>query len=156
MRSEAVPIGSAAPPIALPSLRHGLVRLDWDDGRPTLLVFYRGFWCPHCRRQLGALRDAAGEIEAAGAAVVAISTQPLEAVAVAADGIAFPLLADPTTAAIDRYGVRDPIPEAHGSVARPSLFIVDQDGIVRFAYVGQAPDDRPAPGVVLLALASLA
>jgi peroxiredoxin len=159
MRSVVVPVGAAAPPIALPSLRHGLVRLDWTDGRATLIVFYRGFWCPHCRRQLGALRAATDEIDAAGAAVAAISTQTLAAAEACVDadvgGIRFPLLVDPDSQTIDRYGVRDPIPEANGPVARPALFIVDRSGIVRFAHIGEAPDDRPALGAVLLALESL-
>lgn len=160
MRSVVVPVGAAAPPIALPSLRHGQVRLDWNDGRSTVLVFYRGFWCPHCRRQLGGFRDAAGEIDAAGATVVAISTQSLAAIETDIDAavgaVHYPLLADPEARSIDRYGVRDPIPEASGPVARPSLFIVDRGGFVRFAYIGEAPDDRPALGAVLLALESLA
>ncbi|HEU0115411.1 MAG TPA: peroxiredoxin family protein [Thermomicrobiales bacterium] len=155
MRSLVVPVGAAAPPIALPSPRHGDVRLAWDDGRPTLLVFFRGFWCPHCRRQLAALREATGEIDAVGAAIVAISSQSLAALTAAAE-MPFPLLADPAAIAIDRYGVRDPIPEADGPVARPSTFIVDRRGVVRYAYVGAAPDDRPALGAVLLALESLA
>ena len=59
--------------------------------------------------------------------------------------------------AIDRYGVRhEGEPEAAGkAIARPSVFVLDRSGIVRFAHVGEDPLDRPTIRLILLALETL-
>ena len=51
----------------------------------------------------------------------------------------FPLLADPEGEVIRRYGVWD----EEGKIARPAIFVLDRDGIVRYAYVGEDFADRP-------------
>ena len=38
------------------------------------------------------------------------------------------------------------------AIARPSLFVIDPRGTVRFAHVGEFPRDRPSMDLVLLAL----
>ena len=42
-------------------------------GKPTVLVFFRGGWCPICRRHTGQLIKAYPRIQAQGAQLVAIS-----------------------------------------------------------------------------------
>lgn len=51
----------------------------------------------------------------------------------------FSVLSDPEASVIDAYGVFD---EAE-NVARPSVYVLDQAGIVRYAYVGRDYVDRP-------------
>ena len=41
--------------------------------KPTLLVFYRGGWCPYCNRQLAALSATESQIIELGYQIVAIS-----------------------------------------------------------------------------------
>jgi hypothetical protein len=60
--------------------------------------------------------------------------------------------------AIDRYGVRDREPRDEpegGPIARPSLFVLDRAGVVRYAHIGEHKRDRPALGAVLLALETI-
>ncbi len=159
MRSTVVPIGTAAPPFALPAV-DGTVRALSDYlGSKVVVVFYRGHWCGACRQHLTALREAVLTIEDAGAAVLAISAEPLERArsSAATDGLTFTILSDEELVAIDRYGVRhEGEPEAAGkAIARPSLFVLDRAGIVRFAHVGEDPLDRPTIRLILLALETL-
>src|SRR3569833_517872 len=45
-------------------------------GRPAVVVFYRGAWCPYCNVMLRAYQETLlGELDARGAALVAISPQ---------------------------------------------------------------------------------
>jgi len=45
---------------------------------PVVLVFYRGFWCPHCNKHLKVLQDSLSMIEDMGAKVVAVSPEKPE------------------------------------------------------------------------------
>jgi peroxiredoxin len=102
------------------------------------------------------LRDSYATIGDLGAAVIALSAEPLatarEAATVA--GLPFPILGD-ALAAIDRYGLRHHDEPEGRQIARPSLFVLDRQGIVRFAHVGEHPRDRPAIGAILLALETI-
>lgn len=158
MRSEQVPVGSAAPAFTLPQVGGGELRVPATPPLPTVLLFYRGFWCGSCRGQLQALREAFRSITGHGGRLVAVSTEPAEAAlgALAGTPSPFPLLVDAEVAVIDRYGVRDPNDDEHGPISRPAVFLLDRDGVVRYAHVGTDPNDRPALGAILLALESLA
>ena len=107
--------------------------------------------------QLGQLRDAERDLKATNTLLLAISTSPREEAAEAVEGarLGFPIGSDPECLVIDAYGLRHYDEEMDKTVARPSVFILDADGIVRFAHVGEHPRDRPAVGVILLALASI-
>ena len=158
MRSERVPVGSTAPAFTLPQVGGGTLGVPVTPPLPTVLLFYRGFWCANCRGQLQALREAFRSITGHGGRLVAVSTEP-EAAALAALGgtpSPFPLLVDADVAVIDRYGVRDPDVGEHGPIARPAVFLLDRDGVVRYDHVGADATDRPALGAILLALESIA
>ena len=159
MKSAAVPIGTAAPLFELPAVAGGCCRLADYRGANVVVVFYRGHWCGACRQQLVALRQAVQTIEDAGAAVLAISAEPLERAraSAVADDLSFIILSDEDLMVIDRYGLRhEGEPEAGGkAIARPSVFVLDRSGIVRFAHVGEDPLDRPTIRLILLAIESL-
>lgn len=44
----------------------------------VVLVFYRGYWCPHCSRALSRLQDSLGLILDKGATVIAVSPEKPE------------------------------------------------------------------------------
>jgi peroxiredoxin len=103
------------------------------------------------------LRDAYGAIRDRGGEVVAVSTE-LAAVAreaVRGAGLPYPVLSDPRLRVIDRYGLRH-VDEPKGRpISRPAVIVLDREGVVRYAHVGEHPRDRPALGAILLALESL-
>ncbi len=65
------------------------------------------------------------------------------------------VLGDPDLVTIDRYGVRH-VDEPKGrTIARPSVFVLDRGGIVRYFHVGEHERDRPAVAALILALESI-
>lgn len=61
----------------------------------------------------------------------------------------FTLLSDPDFEASDRYGVRNPnvseqtVKAGITRLPKPSAFIIDRAGIVRYKYVGKNAPNRP-------------
>lgn len=49
--------------------------------RPVVLVFYRGYWCPHCIRLLKNLQDSLSFFTSKGVSVIAISPESEESMA---------------------------------------------------------------------------
>jgi peroxiredoxin len=62
----------------------------------------------------------------------------------------YSLLSDPDGDVIKRYGVWD----EEGQIARPAIFAIDRDGVVRYVYVGRDFADRPGDAEVHAALAA--
>lgn len=158
MKSFSVPVGSLAPDFTLPCASGGTQTLSGHRGEQVVVLFYRGHWCGSCRAQLEDVRRYAVIFQDRGAKVLAISAEPLDQSqkAVVTYGLAFDVLSDPELTVVDRYGVRH-LGEPDGrAIARPSLFLVDQAGVVRFAHVGEDADDRPSMALILLALESMA
>lgn len=73
----------------------------------TVLVFYRGAWCPYCNRQLKALQDSLMLIKDKGAQVVAISPEAAASIdsTIAKTGAVFPVLHDVNGVLAKAYGV---------------------------------------------------
>jgi peroxiredoxin len=67
----------------------------------------------------------------------------------------FPLLIDPERKVIRGYGVYQFLGIDAFNIARPSQFLVDRDGRIRFLYVGSSQWDRPAKEGLLGAAAKL-
>jgi peroxiredoxin len=161
---KTIGVGQPAPDFELAEARGGRVRLsDVTKERPTVLVFYRGGWCPICNKQLGTLSQDYEKFRQRGAEVLAISNEEVEKglELLKKIGPPFKLLHDPKSEVIRTYGTlvrqRDPLGIMHRKhdYAHPSVFIVDRGGIIRWAYVGKDYRDRPANDSILEALSSL-
>ena len=169
-----LPAGTAAPTgIVTQNLRGEPVPLDkvFAAG-PTLVVFYRGGWCPYCNGQLRDLSMAARRFEAKGVRLVAVSVDRPDAAATtqASWQIPFPVLSDADLSAHTAFRVVFEIDPAtreryagagidlagasgrtDGRVAVPSMFLV-QDGAVTWSHADPAYKVRPSPEQVLDAL----
>ncbi|MBA2520729.1 MAG: redoxin domain-containing protein [Chloroflexia bacterium] len=156
MKSATVPIGASAPDFDF--LYNGVTaRLSVLRGRVVVLVFFRGYWCQSCRRQLAQLGSAYDTIRSLDAELIAISAAssvPLEPIA-RGDDHEFPVVADADMRVIDVYGVRDRDDPEHPRLARPAVFILDAAGVVQFCHVGAHRQDRPALGSIMIALESI-
>jgi peroxiredoxin Q/BCP len=126
-----VGIGDRAPDFTLPGPGGQTVSLSDYAGRPVVLVFYPGDDSPVCTKQLNAYNDGLDEFAALDAQIIGISAQDVASkdAFVAKHGFDFPLLADTDKAVAAAYGTLGPI-----GFPRRSTFIVDAEGVVRYAH----------------------
>lgn len=129
--------GSQAPDFTLPGVdtstdEHRDFTLAEFRGQPVVLAFYPGDSTAVCTRQLTSYTDDIGSFNEVGAQMLAISPQSVESherFSCGNGGFAFPLLADEDKAVGRTYGILGPL-----DFYRRSVFVVDPDGIVRYAH----------------------
>jgi peroxiredoxin len=171
-------LGTKLPEVALTTLEGRATTLkEQVGGKPTILVFYRGGWCPYCNLQLSELRLIKADAEKMGYQLLAISPdradelkatmgkQKLDytllsdskADALRAFGIGFQL-DDATYKKYQGYGVdlEKASGEKHHALPVPSVFIVDRDGVLQFSYIHPDYAARVPGSVVLEAAKAIA
>jgi peroxiredoxin Q/BCP len=126
-----ISIGDRAPDFTLPGTNGSSHSLGDFAGTPLVLVFYPGDDTPVCTRQLNSYNEGVDQFAELDAQVVAISAQDVASHDSFSDkhGFQFPLLADVDKEVAGRYGTLGPI-----GFPRRSVFIIDADGIVRYAH----------------------
>ncbi len=126
-----VGVGDKAPVFTLPGTGGKEYRLEDYAGQPVVLVFYPGDDTPVCTKQLNTYNDGLEQFTNLGAQVLAISAQDVASHERFAGkhGFAFPLLADTDKAVAGSYGTLGPI-----GFPRRSVFIVDGEGVIRYAH----------------------
>ena len=124
-------IGDRAPDFTLPGTGDRSYSLSEFAGRPVVLVFYPGDDTPVCTKQLNSYNDDIGQFTELNAQVIGISAQDVSSHEGFANkhGFTFPLLSDTDKAIAGLYGTLGPI-----GFPRRSTFIIDADGIVRYAH----------------------
>ena len=125
-------VGERAPDFTLPGTGGREYSLAEYRGKPVVLVFYPGDDTPVCTKQLNAYNDGLPAFSDLGAQVLAISAQDVtshERFSAKHGGFDFPLLADTDKAVAGLYGTLGPI-----GFPRRSVFILDGDGVVRYAH----------------------
>lgn len=124
-------VGDRAPDFTLPGTGGRDYSLAEFHGQRVVLVFYPGDDTPVCTKQLNTYNDDLGQFAEVNAQVLAISAQDVSSHDAFAGkhGFEFPLLADTDKAVAGMYGTLGPL-----GFPRRSVFIVDGDGIVRYAH----------------------
>ncbi|MBT0586806.1 peroxiredoxin-like family protein [Alteromonas oceanisediminis] len=137
--------------------------------KPSIVLFYRGGWCPYCNRQLAELKNIESDLIALGYQVLAISPesptrlqeQKLET------EFAVTLLSDESLDTIRGFGVGFYVEDettklykekmdvdltqdtnAKSVLPAPAVFFVNTDGLIEFSYVN--PNYRVRPSAELL------
>lgn len=140
--------------------------------KPTVLIFYRGGWCPYCSRQLAELKSIEQDLVNEGYQILAISpespkklqSQKLET------EFAVTLISDESLDAIRGFGVGYYVPNdtrklyrdrmdvnltedktEQGVLPAPAIFIIDEAGTIQFSYVNPDYTVRPSAELVLSA-----
>ena len=139
----AVEVGSEAPDFTLDDYNKQRVTLSSFRGsKAVLLVFYPFAFSGTCRGELCQLRDELGTYEDENVQVLGVSVDSPFALKAWAnqEGYQFPLLSDfwPHGAVAQSYGVFN---EAVGMALR-GTFLIDVDGVVRFAEVNAPGEAR--------------
>jgi peroxiredoxin len=147
-----VDVGQVAPDFTLVNQRGEQVSLSDYRGRPVVLVFYPFAFSPICTDEWCSLRDRSGDF-GDDAVVLGISVDTKYALREFAEreGLGFDLLSDfwPHGAVAQEYGVF--LPDAGGKATR-ATFVIDREGIVRWAVVNHPGEPRdPADYAAALA-----
>jgi peroxiredoxin len=143
---------------------------------PLVAIFYRGGWCPFCNVHLRAFQLARPHIRALGATVALISPQlPGFGRALANQhGLLFPVLSDAGNQVARQYGLVFQMPaelrkeyladgvdletitgDPRWEVPMPATFVIDRDGIIRYAFVSADYTRRAEPSDVIATLRAL-
>ena len=135
--------GREAPDFTLRDQHGQSVTLSSFRGRKAVVVmFYPYAFSSVCTGELSGVRDRLSTFESDTVQVLAVSCDPMFALRAFAeqDGLTFPLLSDfwPHGATARAYGVLD---EERGCADR-STFIVDRDGVLRWAVHSAMRDAR--------------
>lgn len=127
----AAAIGDIAPDFTLPGTGGTSYSLSAFRGHPVVIVFYPGDDSPVCTKQLNSYNNELTAFEGVGAQVLAISAQDVQSHESFASkyGFKFPLLADTDKTVAAAYGTVGPL-----GFPRRSVFVVDAQGIIRYAH----------------------
>lgn len=144
--------------------------------KPTVLIFYRGGWCPFCNRQLQSLAGIEDDLNKAGVQLLAISMdQPAKLKATPdREKLHYRLLSDSDAAAATAFGIAFKVDDAtvekykgyginldaasgrdHHILPHPAVFVADTSGKIRFAHVNPDYKVRLEPKEILEAARSV-
>lgn len=164
--------GDTIPDLALKTADDADLKLrDAVKAKPAVIIFYRGGWCPYCTRHLMALAEVEKEIIAAGYQIIAISPDKPSKIAETPnrEKLNYTLLSDSKMEAAKAFGITFKVPdelvakykneyqidiesasgENHHLLPHPAVFIVDRDGVIRFAHINEDYKVRLDPAEIL-------
>ena len=173
--STPLKVGDAVPDVKLRTEDDEPVSLrTLVSAKPTVLMFYRGGWCPFCNRHLQSLAGIEDNLNKAGAQLLAISMdQPAKLKATPdREKLHYRLLSDSDAVAAKAFGIAFKVDDAlvkkykesykidleaasgndHHILPHPAVFIVDTSGKIRFAHVNPDYKARLEPKKLLEAV----
>jgi peroxiredoxin len=154
--NKGLEIGQVAPEWELKRADGQLVRAIQYRGRPLVIFFFRGTWCPSCRKQMEDIK-AQWQNLAAKAQVIGIIAEDTKKLDEYSRRVSLPytLLSDPDRKVIIAHNVYRPFGLDGFRIAFPSTLILDANGVVRYCYVGESTFDRPALAEVIQELGKI-
>lgn len=149
--------GDTAPAFSLPDQNGDPVKLSDLKGQMVVLYFYPRADTPGCTTQACGVRDRGGDYAEAGAWVIGVSPDEVEAVKKFAEkfDLEFTLLADADHAVAEAYGAwveKSMYGKKYMGVQR-ATFLIDPDGTIAKVFPKVSP--KTHDDVVLEALAGL-
>lgn len=140
--------------------------------KPSVIVFYRGGWCPYCSRQLAELKSIEQDLVDQGYQILAISPESvskLEQQKLETE-FAVELISDENLEAIRSFGIGFYVEQATSErykekmdvdltkdesaqsvLPAPAVFITNTEGLVLFNYVNPNYKVRPSAALILSA-----
>lgn len=146
------------------------LRTEASD-KPSLIVFYRGGWCPYCNRHLSSLQTIEQQMLDLGFQILAISPDRPEKLKETAskESVSYQLLSDSKMEASRAFGIAFRLDDAtfkkykeqykidieadsgetHHQLPVPAVFIADTNGNVLFGYTNPDYKVRLTPDAIL-------
>lgn len=150
-------IGESVPDISLPNHQGEMRVLIADTTSLTLLIFYRGGWCPYCSAELAEIAAIEQQITDMGVNIVGISPDRPEYLQSTMDenqSIGYTLLSDSQMEASNAFGIAFRVDddtfqryksngldleersgETHRQLPVPAVFLAGGNGVIQFQYV---------------------
>jgi glutaredoxin-dependent peroxiredoxin len=156
--SMKIEIGMQAPGFTLFDSDKNHVSLSNFAGQNVLLLFYPLAFTSVCTKELCAVRDNIGQYDQLNAVVLGISVDSLYTLAKykQEQGYNFPLLSDFNKEVSLLYGsLYENFAFGMKGVSKRSAFVIDKDGIVRYAEVLENAGEIPNFDAIQTSLASL-
>ncbi len=138
---------------------------DMLNKGPVVLLFYRGYWCPYCNKQLSQMQDSLAFITAKGASVIAITPEADESIGktVGKTKTTFSIVHDKNGKIMDMYQTKYQVDEAtqkeykgygidfaktnreNGAILPvPAVYVIGKDGMIKQAYFDSDYTKRPS------------
>ncbi len=149
-----VGLGERFPDFALTDQNGSVHRAsEMRSNTATIVMVYRGDFCPFARFELEELTRRAQDFRRAGLAVIAVSTDPAErskrlAAFLHTD---IPLLDDSHESILKPLGLIQSHRNGQPDNAIPAFFIIDRNGVVRWIFTSPFYREQPAPDALLKA-----
>ncbi len=141
-------------------------------GKPVVLTFFRGGWCPYCNLHLSEMRKAEKQLREMGFDIWFISIDKPELLLESLDDpdIGYTIFSDASLEATRAFGLAFHVDdemnkrllsydidlekasgENHHVLPAPATYIIGMDGIINFAYINPNYKIRLHPDVLLAA-----
>lgn len=144
-----------------------VVLKDLRKKGPVVIVFYRGYWCPYCNKELQKLEDSLQQITEKGAQLIAITPEKQEGIAktIEKTKASYPIITDDELKIMKAYDVAyqvDPKTIERYKMASidlaanngqkpdavylpvPAVYIVGKDGEIKYRFF-EADYKKQAP-----------
>jgi peroxiredoxin len=140
-------IGQEAPTFSLPDIEMRSRSLEEFRGKKLVLAFFPAAESPVCTTEMCTLRDSIDMLKSLGAQVVGISVDGPFANKIFTENrhLNFPILSDYRREVISKYGiVMANLGSLEGyNAAKRSVFVLDENGIIRYRWISDNPLIEP-------------
>ncbi len=154
-----IKIGEKAPDFTLRDAENRTRTLKEFLGQKVVLVFFVGAFTSECTKEICVFRDSMARLIDLKAQIVGIDVNvPISNKVLAVKNkLAFPILSDYKREVLEKYGLEvTDYPGRQGQfvaccwgsgcypIAKRSIFILDENGTIRYTWVSDNPDDQPS------------
>ena len=159
-----IKIGAEIPDAIIKTLDHKEISIrEIIDGKKSIIIFYRGGWCPYCNLHLSDLQNVENDLVKLGYKLIAISMDKPENLIATVDKhiLKYDLYSDSEADACKEFGIAFNVEDEyvnklkefgmdieessgknHHILPVPSVFLVDDKGIIKFEYVNPNYKER--------------
>lgn len=164
---EPIEVGVKVPSGDLMDLAGDAVLFNRKFASKSVVVFYRGGWCPYCNVHLAELQEVLEAIKEEGYTLIAISPDSPDNLrnSIQKNELAYQLYSDPGLSLAMDFGIVFKAPERYiqmleensggrnpGFLPVPAVFVINKKGKVSFAYVNADYKTRLSGEAILEAI----
>ncbi len=143
---------------------------DLAAQKPSVIVFYRGGWCPYCNLHLSELQTIEADVIKAGYQIIAISPDSPESLqaSISKNKLSYLLLSDFHTEASRGFGLAFQAPERYAAMLSkasadqnknvlpvPAVFVINPAGEILFEHINPDYKQRLKGSLLLAVLKEL-